>query len=70
MGITAACLNDIVRGRRGITGDTALRLGRATNTTPKFWLNLQMLYELEVARDAIGDQLVQVTPVVEAARGV
>ena len=65
MGITATRLNEIVRGQRGITGDTALRLARATNTTPEFWLNLQALYELETARDTLGDRLEkEVTPVV------
>jgi addiction module HigA family antidote len=65
MGITATRLNEIVRGRRGVTGDTALRLARATNTTPEFWLNLQALYDLETARDALGERLEkEVTPVV------
>ncbi len=68
MGITATRLNEIVRGQRGITGDTALRLARATNTTPEFWLNLQVLYDLETARDALGDRLEkEVTPVVIAS---
>lgn len=67
MGITTNRLNEVVRGRRGITGDTALRLGRATNTTPEFWLNLQALYDLETAKDALGPRLEQeVTPVKEA----
>ena len=69
MGITTTRLNDIVRGRRGISGDTALRLARATNTTPEFWLNLQTLYDLESARDLLGDRLErEVTPLAEAAR--
>jgi addiction module HigA family antidote len=41
MGITSNRLNEVVRGRRGFTGDTVLRLARATNTTPEYWLNLQ-----------------------------
>jgi len=57
MNITATRLNEIIRGRRGITGDTALRLARATDTTPEFWLNLQALYDLETARDALGEKL-------------
>ncbi len=44
------CHNDIVRGRRGITADTALRLARYLGTTPEFWLKLQIHYELRVAR--------------------
>jgi addiction module HigA family antidote len=69
MGITTSRLNEVVRGRRGITGDTALRLARATNTTPEFWLNLQALYDLETARDELGDRLEKVTPVVKAPTG-
>jgi addiction module HigA family antidote len=64
MDINTSRLNDVVRGRRGITGDTALRLARATNTTPEFWMNLQALFELETAKDALGDRLEkEVTPV-------
>jgi len=67
MGITTNRLNEVVRGRRGITGDTALRLARATNTTPEFWLNLQALYDLETAKDELGTRLeLEVTPVKEA----
>jgi addiction module HigA family antidote len=42
---------DIVAERRGISPDTALRLVRYFNTTPRFWLNLQTKYDLEVAED-------------------
>jgi addiction module HigA family antidote len=67
MSITTTRLNEIVRGRRGITGDTALRLARVTNTTPEFWLNLQALYDLETAKDALGDRLEdEVVPIEEA----
>jgi addiction module HigA family antidote len=44
-------VNDVVRGRRGITADTALRLARYFGTSPEFWINLQAYYDLEVARD-------------------
>ena len=50
LGVDTPRLNDIVRGRRGITADTALRLSRYLGTTAKFWLNLQSDYELRVAR--------------------
>ena len=43
-------LNDIVLGRRVISGDTALRLARYFGTTPEFWINLQARYDLDVAR--------------------
>ena len=44
-------INDVVRGRRSITADTALRLGRYFGTTPEFWVTLQARYDLEVAKD-------------------
>ena len=44
---------EIVHERRGITPDTALRLARYFNTTPRFWLNLQAAYDLEVAHDEL-----------------
>jgi addiction module HigA family antidote len=47
-------INDIVRGRRAITADTALRLARYFGTTPHFWMNLQSSYDLEIAQDARG----------------
>jgi len=46
LSLTAARVNEIVREKRGITPDTALRLSRYFGTTPEFWLNLQMNYEL------------------------
>jgi addiction module HigA family antidote len=45
----------IVAGRRGVTGDIALRLAAAFGATPQFWLNLQSRWELETARDAAPD---------------
>jgi addiction module HigA family antidote len=47
--IPATRMMEIIHGRRGITADTALRLARYFNTTPKFWLNLQASYDLAVA---------------------
>src|SRR5579862_3052893 len=44
----------IINGQRGITADTALRLGHWFGTTPEFWLNLQKLYELRLAQAKIG----------------
>ena len=49
LGIPQNRISDIVRGRRGITADTALRLERAFGVSAAFWLNLQSHYELEVA---------------------
>ncbi|NRA99183.1 MAG: HigA family addiction module antidote protein [Rhodobacteraceae bacterium] len=41
-------VSQIVKGERSITTDTAVRLGRAFNTTPQFWMNLQQDYDLRV----------------------
>lgn len=49
LGVGAARLNEIVRGERGITADTALRLGRYFGTSAEYWLNLQSLYDLRMA---------------------
>ena len=43
-------INDIVHAKRGITADTALRLGAYFGTTPEFWINLQTRYDLKRAR--------------------
>jgi addiction module HigA family antidote len=50
LGITATRLNDVVRGRRGITADTALRLARYLGSSAEFWLGLQLEYDLRMAR--------------------
>lgn len=52
--VPATRLNDVVRGRRGITADTALRLGRYLGTSAQFWLNLQSVYDLRVAEHSNG----------------
>ena len=57
IGVPRTRLNDIVLGRRGITADTAMRLGRYFRVSAQFWMNLQTHYELEVAEDAHGDRL-------------
>jgi antitoxin HigA-1 len=51
--IPAPRINDIVRERRGITPDTALRLARYFGTSPEFWLNLQTAYDLRVTKEKI-----------------
>ena len=43
-------IHDIVHCRRSITADTALRIGKALGMTPDFWLNLQRMYDMDVAR--------------------
>ena len=50
-------INEIVHGKRAITADTALRLGRFFDMSPQFWLNLQNRYELEVTEDMLVGRL-------------
>lgn len=47
-------VTSMINGQRGVTADTALRLGHWFGTSPEFWLNLQSLYELRVARNEGG----------------
>lgn len=55
--VTPARINDVVRGRRGITGDTALRLARYFETDAQSWLNLQSAFELRMAEQAAGSRI-------------
>lgn len=68
IGVPPIRINAIIKRRRSITADTALRIGRALGTTPDYWLNLQRMYDLDLARattDVSG-----VEPLVEvSARG-
>ena len=65
IGVSPVRIHDIVHCRRGITADTALRIGRAFRQTPEFWLNLQRRYDLEVALASI--DLSGIKPLVEPA---
>ena len=53
MGISANRLNEVIRGKRGVTADTALRLAKLLKTTPEFWMNLQTTYDLYEAQHAL-----------------
>jgi antitoxin HigA-1 len=55
--VPAPRINDIVRERRTITPDTALRLARYLGTTPQFWLNLQTSYDLKIVEREIGAKI-------------
>jgi addiction module HigA family antidote len=50
-------INEIVHGKRRVTADTALRLGRYFGTSPQFWLGLQMDFDLDVEEDRLGGNL-------------
>ena len=65
MGVPPRRINGIVHCRRSITADTALRIGKALGMTPEFWLNLQRMYDLDVARAILDPSAIE--PVVEAS---
>lgn len=57
VGMTHTRLNQITLEKRAVTADTALRLARAFGTTPGFWMNLQVQYDLDVAKKLSGDEI-------------
>lgn len=67
IGVPARRINEIVKGQRAITADTALRLGRFFKMSAQFWLNLQSHYDLEVVEDRLGRRLEREVKVLVAA---
>jgi len=67
IGVSPRRINEIVQGKRGITADTALRLGKFFGMEAQFWMNLQSHYDLEVAKDAIAGKLDREVEVLKAA---
>lgn len=57
IGVPPRRINEIVHGLRSVTVDTALRLGRYFGNSEVFWLNLQMHYDIETAKDRLGERL-------------
>ena len=55
--VPAPRINDVVREKRGVTVDTALRLSRYFNTTAQFWMNLQSSYDLKIAERDVGEKI-------------
>ena len=62
VGVTPARINEIVRGRRGISAETALRLARYFNTDAQSWMNLQVKYELALAERTAASALRAIRP--------
>lgn len=62
LGVTPARINEIVRGKRGISADTALRLARFFSTDAQSWLNLQQQYDIHCAQDSLGKALAAIRP--------
>jgi len=65
--VPATRMTEIVNGRRGVTADTALRLARYFDTTPKFWLNLQSSYDLAIAAERTEQEILRTIHPREAA---
>ncbi len=65
--VPARRINEIVHGTRGVSADTALRLARFFGTSDRFWLNLQVAYDLDVERDRLGARLQREVPVYQKA---
>ena len=71
IGVPPRRINEVVLGKRSITADTALRLGRYFGNSPQFWLGLQRDYDLDIAAEALGERLereVQVFAIVRDRR--
>lgn len=69
LGVPPRRINEIVHGKRGITADTALRLARFWGNTPRFWLNLQTGYDLDVETDRLSARLRREVEVLDRAAG-
>ena len=68
IGVTPRRVNELVRGRRAVTADTALRLARFFGMEAEFWLNLQTQYDLAVAQETLDGKLEQeIAPFTQAA---
>ena len=62
IGVPPRRINEIVHGLRGITADTALRLSRYFGLTDQYWLNLQSLYDLQMAKEQLRNTLAAIEP--------
>src|SRR5438552_17085380 len=62
LGVTPTRIGEILKGKRGITADTALRLSCFLGCSPEFWLGLQSSYDLEEARQRLTGDLEQIQP--------
>ena len=60
--VPAPRINDIVRERRAVSADTAMRLARFFNMSPEFWMGLQADYEMALARDHLAEELKSIRP--------
>jgi antitoxin HigA-1 len=66
IGVDPPRVYSLVRGKRAISADTALRLGRYFGTSAEFWLNLQSHYDLEVEEERSGESIAKIEPLAHA----
>jgi addiction module HigA family antidote len=57
LGVPAMRINHVVHGKRPVTAELALRLGRYFGQNPRYWINLQSRYDMDVAEDALSEQV-------------
>jgi addiction module HigA family antidote len=67
IGVDPRRINEIALGKRSVTANTALRLGRYFGTSAEFWLGLQSQYDLDVEEDEMGERLEREVMVYEEA---
>lgn len=66
-GLSQTRLGQIIAGKRGITAETALKLGRALRVPAEFWMNLQVHYDIEEAEKALKKEIVRIQPIEASA---
>ncbi|MDZ5646374.1 HigA family addiction module antitoxin [Nitrospirillum sp. BR 11828] len=69
IGVPHNAVSEIVAGRRSISASMALRLGQAFATGGQYWMSLQDLYDAKIAREALGDRLAAIVPLVPVGDG-
>lgn len=67
LGVPSGRITDILNGRRSITADTAIRLGRYFGNSPQFWINLQSQYDIAVVEQDRGEMIAQRVKPADAA---
>ena len=67
LGVSAMRINHVVHGKRPVTAELALRLGRYFDQSPRYWMNLQSRYDMDIAEDFLSEQVArEVRPLTEA----
>ncbi|MFA6938561.1 MAG: HigA family addiction module antitoxin [Treponema sp.] len=60
--VSATAIGEIIHGKRGISSEVALKLGKYLGTGADFWINLQKRYELDCAKDKLADEIEKIVP--------